>query len=433
MQNDTHSIPNTKDDIRGLEGFAGVYLYLKKGKPMYIGKSINVKARLLSHLENAKENAKEAAYVHGTDQIELIQTDSEFRALVLEARLIQTHRPRYNVRWMDDKSYLYIKITTKEAFPKIHLVRREQEKGARYFGPFPSKTVAQEILKEIRRVFPYCAQKTLGKSLCFYAKIGLCNPCPNTISTAEQKRQYRANIRNLIRTLAGESNVVLDHLQKKLQRLSKAKEYEEALILRDRIERFDRLFAHRLFGHKEWQDHNQSEQNTQALLALLNNHFPHLDSLERIECYDVSNLSLREATASMVVFINGQIDKSQYRKFKIKHPKTLSDFDMMVEALERRMKNKWPLPDLIVLDGGKPQVRKALSLGATDVNALEQIPIIGLAKRPDRIVCGVRDFPVIRPRLNNRGFNLLQHMRDEAHRFAKKYHTHLRDKALALT
>ncbi len=396
---------------------------------MYIGKSILVKARLLSHLENAKKSEKEASYVQGADSLELIQTDSEFRALVLEAQLIQTHRPKYNVRWMDDKSYLYIKITLKDDFPKILLVRRENEARAKYFGPFPSKWVAQEVLKEIRRVFPFCTQHKLTKTKCFYAKIGLCDPCPNVSRTPEDKRQYRANIRNVVKTLGGDSTVVLKGLRNKLQQHTNDLEYEQALILRDKIVRFESLFANRLFGHDEWQEHNQSQDNTQSLQILLTKYFPQLDSLERIECYDISNLSLRESTASMVVFTNGQIDTAQYRKFRIKHPKTLSDFDMMAEALQRRCDNAWPTPNLIVIDGGKPQLRKVL--GVTLVSdQFARVPVIGLAKNPDRIICGVKDFPVLRPRLNNRGFNLLQHMRDEAHRFAKKYHVHLRTKAM---
>ncbi|MBI1863501.1 GIY-YIG nuclease family protein, partial [Candidatus Microgenomates bacterium] len=235
----TLKIPNTIEDIKKLDSFAGVYLYLLKGKPLYIGKSTHVKVRLLSHAENAKSDRKEAAYVDVADEIECIQTDSELRALLLESQLIQTHHPKYNVRWRDDKSYLYIKITVKEDFPKIYLVRRESDKHAKYFGPFSSTKIAGEILKEIRRVFPFCTSKKIGKLPCFYSKIGLCEPCPNVSKAAEDKRRYRANIKQIIRTLKGESTEVLAGLYKRLEALSEDERYEEALELRNKIIRFE--------------------------------------------------------------------------------------------------------------------------------------------------------------------------------------------------
>lgn len=420
-------IPNTIEEIKKLESFAGVYLYLKKGKPLYIGKSTHVKVRLLSHAENAKSDKKEAGYVDVADSIEVIQTDSELRALLLESKLIQTHHPRYNVRWMDDKSYLYIKITVKDPFPKIYLVRKEDDKKSKYFGPFPSMKVAGEILKEIRRVFPYCTSKKIGKVACFYSKIGLCDPCPNVHNTDADKKRYRANIRQIIRTLNGESTEVLTSLYNRLAKLSEEQKYEDALDLRNKIMRFERLFSQRLFDRHDEENYNQSEASIAELLKLLNYYLPDLSKLSRIECYDVSNLSQKEATASMVVFTDGQINKGEYRKFKIKQPKTLSDFDMMVEVVTRRMRNTWTLPDLIVIDGGKPQIRKILGVKMT-TKKMKDIAIIGLAKNPDRIVIGISSMPTIRPRLNNRGFNMIQHMRDESHRFAKKYHTYLRDK-----
>lgn len=420
-------VPNTIDEVKKLESFAGVYLYLLKGKPLYIGKSTHVKVRLLSHAENAKSDRKEAAYVTVADELELIQTDSELKALLLESKLIQTHHPKYNVRWRDDKSYLYIKITVKEPFPKIYLVRCENDKKSTYFGPFSSTKIGGEILKEIRRVFPYCTSKKIGRVPCFYSKIGLCNPCPNVHDSAADKKQYRYNIKQIIRTLNGDSTDVLKGLYKQLDMLSKAQRYEDALALRNKIMRFERLFSQRLFEPDEVDQYNQSEANITELLKLLNYYMPELKNLRRIECYDVSNLSQREATASMVVFTEGQINKGEYRKFRIKQPKTLSDFDMMVEVVTRRLRNIWPMPDLMVIDGGKPQLRKILGVKMLN-DKMKDVAVIGLAKNPDRIVIGAGAMPTLRPRLNNRGFNMIQHMRDESHRFAKKYHTYLRNR-----
>ncbi len=124
-------IKNTKEQIGVLPSTIGVYFFVKGGKIQYIGKSVNIKARILSHLENAKISPKEAAIAHA-DTIRYIATDSEFKALLLEADLIQKHRPKYNVIWKDDKSYLYIKITVKDEFPKLFPVRKENDGKSLY-------------------------------------------------------------------------------------------------------------------------------------------------------------------------------------------------------------------------------------------------------------------------------------------------------------
>lgn len=421
------TIKNTVENIRNLEGIAGVYSYTLKGLPLYIGKSVLIKARLLSHRENAKTDAKEAKYALGADHITLYQTDSEFNALLLESHLIQTYRPKYNVRLRDDKSHLYIKITVAEPFPKVLMVRKENDGKSRYFGPFSSTRIVEQILKTVRRVFPFCMQEKTGKRPCFYSKIGLCDPCPNTITSPEDKKRYRKNIRHIIRTFEGKSDAVQKELFKELQERSDEDKFEEAIKIRDRIIMFESMFTHRLHINREEDGYNQSGNNLVELVAMLQTFLPELPAVRRIECYDISNLSQRECTASMVVFTDGQVSRGEYRKFKIRSPKNLSDFAMLEQTIRRRFRNSWERPDLIVVDGGRPQVRivretlKDLGVG---------IPLIGIAKNPDRIIVGTAGFPVIRPRLNNSGFNLIQHIRDESHRFAKKYHLQLREKAL---
>lgn len=416
----TWKINNTVQEIKGLKGFAGVYTYTLKGKPLYIGKSTNVKARLLSHLENARVNRREALYVHHADTIELQQTDSELNALLLESKLIQTHKPKYNVRWMDDKSYLYIKITKADEFPKVLAVRKESDKNAAYFGPFASQEVVDLLLNTMRKIFPFCTQRKIGTRACFYSKLGLCNPCPNIITTKEQKATYRKNIRSVVRALAGNSSFLEDTLAKKIKNLARQNKFEEALSLRNVLLSLKHFYTHRVFDLEDSSSFNRSTEMIAALSALLIPHFPNTHSLHRIECYDISNTSQQHPTASMVVFIDGQVTKSEYKKFKIGKTNARGDFAMLREAIERRLKNSWPRPDLIILDGGKPQLRAVLPSTT--------IPMIGIAKNPDRLIMGVPNLVTIRPRLNNPGLHLVQQMRDEAHRFAKKYHTMLRSR-----
>ncbi len=200
----------------------GVYIFkTRNGEILYIGKSVNIKARVKSHFENAKLDLKERAIVEGSDKVETIATESEFKALILESSLIQKHRPKYNKIWMDDKSYLYVRFSMGEEYPKISLVRKsdisssvvlkqmgvpvssnmdsrsiiiknnkevgndkKSVKAAKslFFGPFSSRKTLENLLREIRKVIPFCTAKKITKTACFYSKIGLCNPCPNHIN-----------------------------------------------------------------------------------------------------------------------------------------------------------------------------------------------------------------------------------------------------------
>lgn len=422
----------TKEAIRELPSFMGVYLFEQKGKPIYVGKSVNIKSRLLSHLEGGKLSTKEEKLFTESDSIDCIQTDSEFKALLLESELIKTHHPRYNVRWKDDKSYLYIKISIKDLYPKVLIARKERDTKSRYFGPFSSTQSVHQILREVRKVIPFDTQPKIGRSPCFYTKIGLCNPCPNVIEKitdqkekAALKREYRKNIRALIQLLEGDIEKVQKNLYKKMRALTNEQEYEQALQVRNHIYRLESLSSRQRFDPNDQSSYNQSRMNTEELLHLLHLHFPQVKTVDRIECYDISNLSQKQATASMVVFTNGEPDKSQYRKFRIKDLRSSSDFEMLEETLKRRFKNKWKKPDLLVVDGGKPQVRTFLRV-ITELNLT--IPLVGLAKNPDRLVIGTENLPTVRPKLQNPGFNMLRYMRDEAHRFAKKYHLQLRER-----
>ena len=158
---------------------------------------------------------------------------------------------------------------------------------------------------------------------------------------------------------------------------------------------------------------------------MIRSYFPDLKNIKRIEGYDISNLGLDYATASMVVINNNIFDKKQYRKFKIKNIKNRSDLERLNEVITRRFKNNWPTPDLIIIDGGTPQVQEVVRL----IKSLKKnISVIGIAKNPDRLMIGVDNFPVIKPSLFNKGFNLVRSIRDESHRFARKYHLYLRDK-----
>lgn len=415
----------------------GVYFFKKNKAYLYIGKSVNIRARLRSHVENAKIDAKSAGYVKSATKIEWIVTDSEFKALILESALIQKHKPRYNIRWKDDKSRLYIKITHKDLYPKVSITRREDDLKELYIGPFSYTKTVEKIVREVRKVFPFCMQKSIGKRACFYSKIKLCNPCPSNIekiqnSTAKKQAQivYKRNIQNVIRVFQGKSDAVINKLYADLECVKKKEAYEEGIDLRTKIFRLERLLSKRNFNVDDISQYNKSDIRIQSLKFLLQQHLENPPStLERIECYDMSTLNFMHSTASMVVFENGLSEKKEYKRFKIKDLSAQSDFEMFCEVLTRRFRNTWTHPQLIVVDGGKPQVRTCQRVLA-EINIA--IPIIGIAKRPDRIILGKKQLLTIRPPQTHDGLQLLQEIRDESHRFAKKYHLLVRRKQMMI-
>ncbi len=419
-----------KSNISQIPSSTGVYLFKKKNKTIYIGKSINLRARIKSHIENAKKDIKEKKIIGNFDRIEIIKTDYEFNALLLESMLINKYKPIYNARWRDHKSYLYIKITKDKFFPKIFISRKEKNSNAIYYGPFPSVKNVEYLLKQIRKIFPYCSQKKISKKGCFYSKIGLCNPCPNVITNFKDEiikksliTRYKKNIYYIRQIFNGKNLAIEKYFLKKINKLSLEENFEKAIEYRNKLLLFQKLIYMHVYANIDI-DPLDSSKLLGSLLAVLKKYFKKIKTLKRIECFDISNISFQYSTGSMVVAISGELDKSKYRKFKIKRKNRLSDLWMLEEVLRRRFNNKWPLPDLILVDGGTPQVLTSLKL-LKKLNL--DIPLIGIAKNPNRLIIGVEGLPRIRHIMSDPKYRLLILLRDESHRFAKKYHLYLRD------
>ena len=404
----------------------GLYLFKNNESINYIGKSVNIKARVISHLENAKLDNKERLIIENSNKIEVIIADSEFKALILEAKLIRELQPKYNSIWKDDKSPLYIKISTADEFPKITIVRKESEKRSLYFGPFSSVKMVEKIINDIRHIIPFCTQKKMGNKACFYSKIGLCSSCPNEIKNLTDKKQYKKNIRQVISILNGNVKTIIKDLNLQLNVLIKSNQFEQAIVIRNKIFRFDKLL-----NLKDDSDFykNNNEKNLDEMLDILKKYFPQLMKLERIETYDISNLGLKQAVGSMVVMKNNQIDKKEYRKFKIRQVGLPSDFYRLKEVMSRRLQQKWPTPDLIIIDGGRPQIKAILKIFESNKRS---IPLIGIAKNPDRVIVGVEGFPNLFLKNDSKVLNVIRLLRDESHRFARKYHLFLRSKDFLL-
>jgi len=401
---------------------SGVYIFRNaKNEPIYIGKSSNIKKRLKSHFDFKNRNYSQKNLISKSKTIETLKVDSEIEALLLEANLIKKYKPIFNIQLKDDKDYLYIKITD-DVFPKVLSARKKDLPGARsHFGPFPSSAKVRTTLKTIRRIFPYSTCRPYQKRTCLYFHLGL---CPGVCAGTADKSTYKSNINKIKLFLEGDTSKLLLSLEGDRKKAEKILEYEQAGEIQRKIEALHYITKPIRFLNLDEPLENirAVELSRLAKLVKLNR------KLRRIECYDVSNFQGKDSVGSMVVFIDGAAEKAEYRKFRIKSVKGISDVAMISEVIERRFKNAWGNPDLIVIDGGKPQLTAA-SEALTKSN--KEVKLISLAKRLEEIyVFG--DTKSIRLQRNDPALKLVQRLRDEAHRFAITYHKKLRAKEFLL-
>jgi excinuclease ABC subunit C len=469
----------------------GCYIYKdKNGEVIYVGKAKVLLNRIKSYFANYKKlDAKTQLMIKNAKELEFVPVDTEVEALILENNLIKKYHPKYNIMMRDDKSYVFVKFEKykngKYDFPRIRIVREKKEDGAEYFGPYPNSVPLKNILKRIRKIFPYasCNRRliqvsedplkvdTNNSKPCLYYHLGLCNaPC----ASLENKKDYLKNFNNIKKFFRGEKLQILDDLQRKMEKAAKSKDFEAAAEFRDKIEDIKYVTANIRIDNSiddvliEQQQERQRRNAVNDLIERLN--FPE-NKLKnhkyfRIECYDISNIQGTNATGSMVVMIDGESTPRLYRRFRIRMKNEPNDFAMMQEVLARRFNNlvnvekaeigknlkkrmkSWKKdesfsqkPDLIILDGGKGQLTAVYKV-LEAFNLQDEIPVVGLAKREEEIfkmkeqfANGKLDlvenkFSRIKLPKRSESLYLVQRIRDEAHRFAKSYHVKLRNRGL---
>ncbi len=532
----------------------GIYqLKDEKGTVIYVGKAINLRSRVMSYFREKVDSPKTAALVKRISDLEVIVTENEIEALVLENNLIKQFSPRYNVLLKDGKSYPYIRVTN-EPYPQVFATRDIVRDGSKYFGPYTDVKSMRQSLRMINKIFKIRSCKyhidddviRAGKiKVCLDYHIKKCDgPCEGLIS----EKDYGEMVNHVVQVLRGKTDELISKLESEMNSAAENLDFEKAAEIRDKIEKLkvytskqkvvsvdneDRdiisvagedkdaactilnIRSGKLVGKKQLKlsvnlKQNESEiiaealrfyysefvdipheillekkpENEEMLIKWLNSKserkvkfvipqregekksllrmcrqnailmlkdiqlqrmkkegdIPHvITALKRdlhlkkppvkIECFDISNIQGTDTVASMVVFVNGKPKKSLYRKFIIKSVSGPDDFASMEEVIERRysrlVKENQPFPDLIMVDGGKGQLSSAVKiLKNLGVNNQE---IIGLAKRLEEVYLpGIAD-PQSIPKTSS-GLKLLQHVRDEAHRFAITFHRQRRSK-----
>jgi len=384
--------------------------------------------------------------IHQVVDIETQETDSVLEALILESNLIKKYQPKYNVKEKDDKSFSYF-VITKEEFPRV-LILRETElekngaksrtvlgrskrvsedgplKGAKIFGPYTSKKQMEIALKIMRKIFPFHSHKNKTERGCLDFQLGR---CPGPYAGAISKADYAKNIRGIQMILEGKKKGLVGRMERDMQILAKKNEFEKAAEMRNKIFALSHVQDVALITQEFRGPHPSAAADTFSQREKGS-----MEEIFRVEAYDISNISGEHAVGSMVVFDQGEPNKKEYRKFKIKTVEGSNDVAMMREVLSRRFNNDWMQPDLILLDGGQGHLNMAEKL-LHDFGFV--IPLIAVAKGPSRknLKIQISNFKTdpnakIQNEINKIivDKNLVKYIMDEAHRFAIGYHRKLR-------
>jgi excinuclease ABC subunit C len=408
--------PTLLKRLKDLPDAPGVYLFKDMhGRVLYVGKATSLRKRVGSYFHTPTGLSPRIARLiaHIVD-IDVRVTGSEAEALLLESQLIKAHQPKYNVAYRDDKSYPLLKLTN-EPFPRLVVTRGRKPDGARYFGPYADAGLLRSALQFMRRVFPLRTCRRFPKTPCLEYHLGQClAPCVGYIDAAA----YQRIVEDLIAFLEGKRDHLLRDLSRRMEHAARRQRFEEAARLRDQIQALTSVIV-----AKEKSSLAGPLEQLQLALKL-----PGLP--RRIEAFDLSNIFGTFAVGSMVVFKDGKPFKAHYRRFRIETVRGIDDYQMMREVIRRRyageLSTELPQPDLILVDGGKGQLHAALE----ELTALHRAgPILGLAKQREEIfVPDQREPIVLLP--TSPVLHLVQHIRDEAHRFAIAYHRRLRSKPI---
>ena len=431
-------IEKLAEKAKALPKAPGVYLMKDdKGRVIYVGKSASLRERVCSYFQTATklEHKKAGLLEHVTD-FDVLQTDSEVEALLVENRLIKDIQPRYNARLLDDKTYPYLMVTTGDEFPGVYVTREPRKQGVKLYGPFTSVYSLKEAVTHLQKAFKF---RTCHLDIrddddnrrffrpCLLYPIHQCTaPCAAKIS----KDSYKEDISRLIQFLEGNKKKLVANLEKEMAEASKGLQFERAARLRDEIKALNALGGRARKGDEEfWQPEsfisNPKEGMVELQTALGMSEPPRI-----LEGIDIAHLQGGEMVGSKVCFIDGMPFKDGYRRYKIRHGQGNNDYLSIQEVVSRRYREAGAsnelYPDVILIDGGLGQLHAAMEVFRTmDV---KPPMVISLAKKEELVYAQARSEPIRLPR-NHQGLKLLQYVRDEAHRFAQHYHHILRRKA----
>ncbi|MCO4745322.1 MAG: excinuclease ABC subunit UvrC [Proteobacteria bacterium] len=541
--------------VAGLPTSSGCYLFKDaRGRVIYVGKAINLRARVRQYLSYQDERIMVPHLVASARDVDVVVTHTEKEALLLENSLIKKHKPRFNTELRDDKNFLHLRIDPREAWPWYRLVRNIRSDGARYFGPYTSASRARATLAFLQRSFPLrtCTDAVLKsrRRACLLHQMGRCTaPCIDAV----EREAYIEDVEASMLFLEGRNRPLVKRLERRMRASAEELDFEAAARFRDLIASVkatieqQQVVDARQADRDVWGLFREGARGALAIVpiregvmgqpratvlegligsdaevlsSLINRSYradvpsppevllpvelPDRGALEevlterlgkrvhlrvpqrggktrmvalavenarvaflqehdesarraaaleslaevvglalpphRMECFDNSHLGGTNPVAAMVVFLDGEPARKEYRRYRVKTAPGDDDYAMMREILERRFRRaieEGNRPDLLVVDGGKGQLAVARAV-LMDLG-LDDQAVIGIAKprterrrgdrsTPDKIVLPNAKDPIVL-RSHHPGLRMLQHLRDETHRQAVRYQRKVRQRA----
>ena len=402
----------------------GVYLFKgNRGEILYIGKARDLRKRVGSYFQERPQAPKISVLLGKIHDLEIVETQTEVDALLLEAQLVRRHEPRYNTQLKDDKSFPFLKLTG-DRFPRLLVVRNPgKDRKSVYYGPYTDAKLLREACRIINSLFPIRKCRTLPKRACLYYHIGQCvAPCIKP----EVKTDYDWLIREIKGFLKGGRKSLIDYLSERMKKAASEYRFEDAQFFKDQIDALG-WFRRKRFDLKRPEGGIGLRGTMELKQALSLERLP-----EKIVCFDVSNIQGQEAVASKVCFYRELANPMEYRRYKIRSVSGIDDYAMIREALRRmlvgvREGREAALPDLIMIDGGLGHLNAAKKV--LESEHCTEPGLISIAKRFELVFSPKLTSPVVFPP-GSSALRLLQKIRDEAHRFAIQYHRKLRAKKL---
>jgi len=466
----------------------GVYLMKDRfGTVIYVGKARDLRKRVSQYLHPSRRmgwDLKFNALIEAIHDFDVHVVKSEPESLLLEGKLIKEFQPRYNVSFRDDKRFLMVKVNLNDPIPNFAFARLRKDDGARYFGPFVNSSAVRNTLALVRKQFNLrgCRVFTPGEvdyKHCLYAHLKYCTaPCIGNVT----REQYLEQVKAACDFLNGQCREMKDQLELEMRKAAASQDFEKAADLRDLIKDLERT-TRRTEKFERVPYTLPLAIDPERDLAELADVLGLVSPPQRIEGFDISNISGTFKVASLVSFKNGRPDRANYRRFKIKTVEGQDDFASMAEVVHRRytrllkesgVKGQKPsedggeaipqelqklvdetsarvrrsgrarspseprraadstpyqnLPNLILIDGGKGQLNAACAELAK--LGLGKIPVIGLAKEFEEIYRPGESVP-LQLGLDHPAVKLLQRIRDECHRVANSYNAQLRIKRIS--
>lgn len=417
-----------------------------RGVVIYIGKSRSLRDRVGSYFVPSTDLGPiKGLLLDFVDDFDTLDCDTEVEALLTENRLIKDTQPRFNARLVDDKSYPYLEITTRDDYPGVYITRQPSAHGTKLYGPFIGAAALRDAVITLQRAFKFrtCHLEILEEDTrrrffrpCLLYAIKQCTaPCADRIS----KDAYRADIERLKNFLESKGRDVLRQMTAEMEAAAQALNFEKAAALRDQIKALRSLSER---GHDDgtlqpevfFHDHT-------AGLRQLQQHLELPEMPRSVECIDIAHFQGEATVGSLVCFIDGKPFKNGYRRFKIKSlaEGEVDDYKSIHEVITRRYRdagNQVELfPDIVMIDGGLGQLHAAQTAFAT----MDSHPpmLLSLAKREEEIFVAARSGSGggggggaggghsdrrLHLSRTSAALKLLQHVRDEAHRFGQNYH-----------